>query len=323
MMKNRIYKTILMLLLCISALGLIQSVSMAVSREMGDVIYKKNSLYNSIFVYQNGSVVSLKFGRRAGVYIQSQIDLENPLEHMLEYTRMTFCGLLYKPKPQKMLVLGLGGGVIPSQMRHYFPTLEIDVAEIDADVVPAATKFMNFKEDEKLKVTIDDGRMFVKKQLRKNPIPKYDMIVLDAFNGDYIPFHLMTKEFLEEVKGVLADDGVVIANVFYDNRLFDAEFKTFISVFGQSQVYYGFTSGNAMIVSGGPKFNVITEQEALDRARQVQQALGLNFDLYEIAQMLEPDAKPQRKAKVLTDDLAPVNWLKEQQTESSSENEKP
>jgi spermidine synthase len=316
---NRLYK---ILTVCMFVFGLIPSVSMAAA-QLGEVIHKKNSLYNSILVYKNGSVVSLKFGRQGSVHLQSQIDLDNPQQLLLEYSRMAFCGLLYKPQPKTMLVLGLGGGVIPTQMRHYFPSMEIDVAEIDADVVPAATKYMEFKEDNKLKVTVDDGRMFIKKQLRRKPVPKYDMIILDAFNGDYIPFHLMTKEFLEEVKSVLADDGVVIANVFFTNRLFDAEFKTFLSVFGRSQAFYGVHSGNAMIVSPGPKQEILTPEKAVEKAEQLQQKLNLSFDLSEVAKMLRPDAQPERRAKVLTDDLAPVNWLKEQETEKIPENTKP
>jgi spermidine synthase len=309
----------LLISMCIFACGQAAYASIAAS-QLGEVVYKKNSLYNSIFVYKSGSIMSLKFGRQGAVNLQSQVDLDHPQQLLLEYTRMTFCGLLYKPDPKKMLVLGLGGGVIPTQMRHYFPSMEIDVAEIDADVVPAATKFMGFKEDDKLKVTVDDGRMFIKKQLRKKPAPKYDLIVLDAFNGDYIPFHLMTKEFLEGVKGVLSDDGAVIANVFFTNRLFDAELKTFISVFGRSQAFYGDHSGNAMIVSPGPKCDILTADGALEKAEPLRQKLGLSFDLSEVAQMLRPDAKPERKAKVLTDDLAPVNWLKEQETENPAEN---
>jgi spermidine synthase len=296
---------------------------MGATGQLSEVIYKKNSLYNSIFVYKDGSVVSLKFGRKAGVHIQSQVDLSDPQRLLLEYSRMAFCGLLYKPQPKTMLVLGLGGGVIPTQMRYYFSSLEIDVAEIDADVVPAATQFMGFKEDEKLKVTVDDGRMFIKKQLRRKPVPKYDMIILDAFNGDYIPFHLMTKEFLDEVKGVLADDGVVIANVFFTNRLFDAEFKTFQCVFERSQAFYGVSSGNAMIVSPGAKCDILTIEKAVENARQLQQKLNLFFDLPAVAKMLRPDAQPERGAKVLTDDLAPVNWLKEQETQSIPENAEP
>ena len=315
-MKNRMHKTILILMFCMAPFG----IAMAASRQqqLGQVIHEKSSLYNSIFVYKDGSIVSLKFGKRATLNLQSQVDLNDPRRHMLEYTTMTFCGLFYKPQPQRMLVLGLGGGVIPREMHHHFPQLQIDVAEIDPDIPPVAARFLGFHEDEKLKVHVDDGRMFIKKQLRCNPVPKYDMIILDAFNGDYIPFHLMTKEFLQEVKGVLADDGVVIANVFYTNRLFDAEFKTFLSVFGRSQAFFGAVSGNAMLVSPGPACPILTEQEAVEHAQQLQQKHNLSFDLIEVAQMLRPDVHPDRRAKVLTDDVAPVNWLREQETKKFS-----
>jgi len=291
---------------------------------MGRVIHENISLYNSIFVYQDGSVVTLRFGKRAGLHIQSQVDLENLREHLLEYSKMMFCGLLYNPQPKRMLVLGLGGGVIPREMRYYFPDLEIDVAEIDPDIPPIASKYMGFKTDDKLKVYVDDGRMFIKKQLRRKPVPKYDIIILDAFNGDYIPFHLMTREFLKEVSGVLDEDGVVVANVFSTNQLFDAEFKTFLDVFQRCQVFFGDLSGNAMLVSPGTKCEILTVEEAMDRAEQIQQTLDLSFDLVEVASWLDPEAVPDPKARTLTDDLAPVNWLREQETrtEKSSGSER-
>jgi spermidine synthase len=184
------------------------------------------------------------------------------------------------------------------------------------NIPPIATKYMGFKTDDKLKVYVDDGRMFIKKQLRRKPVPKYDIIILDAFNGDYIPFHLMTKEFLKEVSGVLDEDGVVVANVFSTNQLFDAEFKTFLDVFQRCQVFFGDLSGNAMLVSPGAGCDVLTVEEAMDRAEQIQQTLELSFDLVEVASWLDPEAVPDSKAKALTDDLAPVNWLREQETRS-------
>jgi len=315
-MKKCIYTIILIGMLGVAYFGPLEPVSLAANFHLGQVIHEKNSLYNSIFVYKNGSIATLRFGKRAGLSIQSQVDMANPHVHLLEYTKLTFCCLLYTPEPKRMLVLGLGGGVIPREMRHYFPTLEIDVAEIDPDIPPIATQFLGFQTDDKLKVYVDDGRMFVKKQLRRKPVPKYDLIILDAFNGDYIPFHLMTKEFLEEVKGVLTDNGVVVANVFSSNRLFDAEFKTFIDVFKHCQVFFGDTSGNAMLVSPGPTCQTLTALEAVDRAKLLQQKLELSFDLVEVAELLAPEESPDPRTQTLTDDLAPVNWLRKQETKS-------
>ncbi len=311
-MENRMHRAVMILMFCVAAFCQPLFVSVVVARGLGRLIHKKNSLYHHIFVYQRGPVVTLQFGKRRLVQMQSQVNLSNLREHVLEYTRLAFCGLLYEPEPKRMLVLGLGGGVIPREMHHYLPALEIDVVEIDPEIVLIAKRFFGFREDEKLRVHTDDGRMFVKKQLRRDPVPKYDIVILDAFNSDYIPFHLMTKEFLEEVKGVLAEDGVVIANVFYSNRLFDAELATFLSVFGRCQVFFGAYSTNAMLVSPGLRSPTLTVKEAVGLARMLQRKHGPAFDMLTVAKRLRPETRPEPRAKVLTDDLAPVNWLRTQ-----------
>jgi len=310
-------RKILTLIFCVAAFRQLLFVNVAAAGEFGQLIYEKDSLYHRIFVYQSRSVVTLQFGKRRAATVQSQVNLNDLRQHRLEYTSLAFCGLLYEPEPQRMLVLGLGGGVIPREIRHYLPALEIDVAEIDPEIPLIAKQFFGFREDDKLRVHIDDGRMFIKKQLRLDPVPKYDLIILDAFNSDYIPFHLMTKEFLEEVKGILAEDGVVIANVFYANRLFDAELKTFLAVFGRCQVFLGANSTNAMLVSPGPSCPTLTVREAVERAKTLQRKHELAFDMRMVARRLRPNRRPDSHAKVLTDDLAPVNWLRRQQPRKS------
>jgi spermidine synthase len=312
-MRNHI-KVFAVTILVISVLGLLPK-GRAMVRDFGRVVVEKPSLYSSIFVYERGSVVTLMFGKRMPAPVQSQVDLKAPRKHMLEYSTMAFCGLLYQPQPKRLLVVGLGGGVIPREMRHYYPEMEIDVVEIDPEIPPIATKYMGFLADDKLRVQVEDGRVFVKKRLRHNPPePKYDMVILDAFNGDYIPFHLMTREFLEEIKGVLSDDGVVVANVFSSNRLFDAEFKTFLEVFGHTQAYFGEESTNVMLAAPGPAGTSLTMREAVEKARAVREDRKIAFNLVGVAQRLDPKAQPADDAQVLTDDRAPVNWLREQET---------
>ena len=309
-MKNRIRKTVTSLIFCVAVFCQLLFVTTVVARKLGRLIHKEDSLYHRIFVYQRGSMVTLQFGTRPLVPIQSQVNMSSLRRHMLEYTKLAFCGLLYNPQPERMLMLGLGGGVIPREMHHYFPKLEIDVVEIDPVIPKIAKQFFGFYEDDKLRVHIADGRIFIKKQLRRDPVPKYDIVILDAFNSDYIPFHLMTKEFLEEVKGVLAEDGVVIANVFYTNSLFDAELKTFLAVFGRCQVFLGDYSTNAMLVATGSNVPTLTDKEAVARAKKLQRKHRLGFSLPKVARRLRTGIRPDSQAKVLTDDRAPVNWLR-------------
>ncbi len=107
-MENRMRKAVLILMFCVAAFWQLFFVSVATARGLGRLIHKKNSLYHRIFVYQSGSVVTLQFGKRPSVYMQSQVNLSNLRQHMLEYTTLAFCGLLYAPEPERMLVLGLG-----------------------------------------------------------------------------------------------------------------------------------------------------------------------------------------------------------------------
>jgi len=283
--------------------------------DFGRLVERRDSLYHQIFVYQDGPLMTLQFGRIRTDLVQSQVDLSDLRRQVHEYTMLSFAGLFYKPDPKTMLVLGLGGGVIPREMHYYFPEMRIDVAEIDPDIPPIAERYFAFRQDERLKVTVDDGRMFIRKALRRKPVPKYDYIVLDAFTSEYIPFHLMTREFLREVKGVLSEDGVVVANIFYNSSLADAELKTFLDVFGRCQVYMGAHSGNAMLISPGPKAPVLTPEEALARAELVRPAEPFAFDIRKVARRLSPHVVPHEGAIVLTDDRAPVNYLRTRRPE--------
>jgi hypothetical protein len=93
-----------------AAVALMFSVSAWGARDLGQLIFEKNSLYHSISVYKRGSVVTLQFGKMAPVYIQSQVDLSDLREHRLEYTKMSFCGLLYNPSPGRCLCWDWGAG---------------------------------------------------------------------------------------------------------------------------------------------------------------------------------------------------------------------
>ena len=282
------------------------------AQSVGQLIFQKNSLYHRIFVERSGTVVTLRFSRRRDRFVQSVVDLSDPGRHMAEYTQLAFCGLLLNPEPKRMLILGLGGGVLPREMHHYFPDMQIVVVEIDPEIPRIAEEFFGFRQDRNLRVHISDGRVFVRNLLREEPVPKYDYVILDAFNSDYIPFHLMTREFLEMVKDVLGDDGVVVANVLYTDRLFDAELKTLTAAFGQCQAFLGAHSTNAMLVSSKAADNLLSREQAAERAGVLQERHWFTFDLREVAERLRPGIRAARRARVLTDDRGPANRLRQQ-----------
>ena len=98
-------------------------------------------------------------------------------------------------QPQRVLVVGLGGGSLPSLLRKHFPRLVIDVVDIDPVVVEVAKKFFGFREDAAMRVVVDDGRHYLQ-QYRD----RYDIIFLDAFGDESTPYDLTTLEFLQSMR---------------------------------------------------------------------------------------------------------------------------
>jgi len=273
------------------------------------LIYSKDSPYNRILVYEEGFVRTLRLGAGSSARKQSSIDIKDLKRLLLEYTRLAFAGLLLNKNPRKLLIIGLGGGVIPREMHGYFPEAEIDVAEIDLEVVEVAKRFFFFQPDERLRVYVSDGRVFVRRQAAMKPRPAYDMVILDAFNNEYIPSHMATREFLQQVAAILHPKGVVVANVFRGNQLFDPQLQTFLAVYGLCYVFFGRYATNAMLVSPGPDLSDLELDVALERADLLQRRYEFSFNLNTVARQFQPRFRPKPGAQVLTDDHTPVNVL--------------
>ena len=268
------------------------------------IIHREESRYQEIYVLKQGSVVSLKFGSPYATMTQTEVDLDNLRRHMLEYSRLCFAGLLYEPQPRRILVVGLGGGVVPREMHHYYPEAKVDAVEIDPAIPPIARRFFAFPTDPNVRVHVADGREFIERHARTNA-PPYDLVVLDAYGSKGAPFHLMTKEFLTAVRDILAQDGAVVANLISTYRLFPSQLRTYLHVFGRYQAYVGDESTNVIVVVPGPQAPMLTPDAARNRARRLEQARDLKFDLPEVAEHLRPNYLPGRQGRVLTDAMRP------------------
>jgi len=105
----------------------------------------------------------------------------------------------------RALVIGIGAGVLPVIFeRHY--GMVADSVDVNGAVVDAARRYFDFKT--RGRTFVEDGRTFV----RRAAAGTYDVIVIDAFNGDVIPYHLMTRELLSETGRLLRPSGVLAVN---------------------------------------------------------------------------------------------------------------
>ncbi|MCZ6711760.1 MAG: fused MFS/spermidine synthase, partial [Gammaproteobacteria bacterium] len=173
------------------------------------IVHRERSLYSTILVDQRGSLLCLKFSIRHNQRNQSCIDTRRPNEMVFAYTRMMMASLLLNPDPTRILIVGLGGGTLPTTLAYLYPDVAIHVIEIDPAVVTVARDYFGFEPTPNIQVFTQDARVFTKRAGLRGDT--YDLIMLDAFNGDYIPEHLMTREYLEETRSLMSDGAVVVA----------------------------------------------------------------------------------------------------------------
>ncbi len=267
-------------------------------RSETQILYEGDSIYNHIRIKQDGQERCMLFGRYRDER-QTCLDMTKPDRSVFEYTGMMFVGFLFHPETKDVALIGLGGGYVPTVFNLHLPDVRLDTIEIDPLVFKLAGKFFSLKETAMQRFFIADGRQYLKKTKRR-----YDQIWIDAFNTDYIPVHITTKEFLRLAQSRLTKNGIVLQNVHNTNRLFDAQVATFRSVFRQVFIFSGERSGNAIVVGADNPLFVPSDFKLTS---------GLRFKIGEINLLDEgakytPDAE-FRKAGVLTDDYNPANFL--------------
>ena len=275
-------------------------------------LFEKNSLYQYISVVEDTVKKERYVRNQKREFTQGGIYVNAPDKLLFEFTQLGFVSLAFMDMdPKEVLFVGLGAGAMPRYFTVRYPDAMIDIAEIDPDMVSVAQKYFYFKENERMKAHVEDGRLFVKRTKKK-----YDWIVLDAYQNDYIPFHLTTFEFLKEVKSRLKENGVVVANITsqYRNKFFDSMVMTYKRAFPRLYVFKGKKSANFIFVA--TTSSKIKDKDSVEaRARKIQSARKFDINLEDLASRYETsEAYEWGGAKVLTDDFAPVNLYQYQKS---------
>jgi len=240
------------------------------------VIYEKASPYNTIIVTEDRNGLRTMLFERGGGR-QSVVKPGDPDHLELPYARVALAGLALCEEPRRVLVVGLGGGSLPMFLRKHYPAAEIDVAEIDPGVVDVAKQFFGFREDERTRAHVGDGRQFI-----ENVRQGYDIIFLDAFGARDVPKHLTTQEFLLAVRRALRPDGVVVSNVWRPsaNPLHDSMVRTHQEAFDELFILDVPGDVNNILLAL-PRKQPLNRSELAQLARKISAAKQFRFDLGE------------------------------------------
>lgn len=274
-----------------------------------EVIHQERSLYRNILVEDNGDLRCLRFNVKTSKSNQSCLYKSDPQQLVFNYTKLLFSGLLLIEQPKNILIIGLGGGTMSNTLHQLYPQSKITNVEIDPAVIKVARQYFGFFENQNVSSVVQDGRIFIKRaQIKKQ---QYDWIILDAFNGDYIPEHLLTQEFLQETKSLLSANGVLSANTFSISKLYAHESATYKEVFGDFYNVRNYKNSNRIILTAKgelPSLPIIKQ-----RAKKLHKSLTpFAVNLFQISQQITSTSQEQdwpENTKLLTDQFSPANLL--------------
>lgn len=294
------------LLLTILAVGL---TSLYTPVSNAKILEEERSLYQNIYVIKEAGFICMRFRKKSHDDLsQSCIFDDGSKQLVFDYYKLVMGATFFLEQPKEILVIGLGGGVLVNAYQEIYPEANITSVEIDPVVAKMAKKYFDYDDSDKQYQThIQDGRVFAKRALRKDK--RYDFILLDAFNSDYIPEHMMTKEYLQEVKGLLKPGGIVIANTFSSSALFDHESETYKAVFGELyQIRFKDEKTNRVIVVSNEK---LPPKKSLLKKANDNAPLLLEYgvDTLKVFDAISDEVNWDTDAKVLTDQYSPANLL--------------
>lgn len=254
--------------------------------------------YNDIFITKRRNELTMSFQVKGYDYTESVANLADPDDLPVRYTQVMTLGVVYPPETKRVLMIGLGGGSISSYLGRYLPQAVVDTVEIDPGVVTAAKKYFGMIETARVRYHEGDGRVFLNRRR-----DTYDLILVDAFHGGYVPFHLLTREFYTLVKARLAPGGAAVFNVHDGTKLYASTMLTLRAVFPGVHLY---PSGQGEIIVVASEAPPDTDTlEARGKARQ--ETFGFRFPLPALLARRNDKERVTQTGELLTDDFAPVN----------------
>lgn len=237
----------------------------------GKKVLRAVSEEEEIDISESIGIRSLHFGTPA---VQSAMRLSDPYFLELAYTRAMMAFLLFKPAPENMLMVGLGGGSLAKFCHRQLPQTDLTVVEISQKVTNLARSMFYLPEDdERFRVLHADGAEF----MQKNE-DGYDVIMLDAYGAHAQPEALTRAEFYAQTRNSLAGDGILVVNLWGSDSRFESYLARIEQAFDSMVLCLPAEKKSNVIVfafnrhPGNPLWIDLKE-----RARELAAKHGLNF----------------------------------------------
>ena len=200
---------------------------------------------------------------------------------------------------KKVLMIGGGAYSYPKYFVKNYPDNIIDVVEINPEITKIAKNYFNLEDSDNLNIYHQDGRVFL-----NNSTEKYDAVLIDAFNGFSIPYHLTTVEFLESIDNHLTDNGIIVVNIpglleGDGSDFIYSQYKTYKEVFPEVDIFLAQDKDKRELFQ-----NII-----LIARKEKGNFPKLESEEYKLLLDNMVFIHNKKEGLLLTDDFAPVNFM--------------
>ena len=175
---------------------------------MADTTFSTDTSHASVRIERHGDQLQLKFASDTQA-IQSCIDLHQPHRLVMENLRYLMGILMFLPEPQRILLLGVGGGALVHFLRYYLPEADITAVDYDAELLAVAHEHLELpRKDDRLHYAVADAREYLEHSRKQ-----FDLIVVDIFDSGRTPGWLTTPQTIELFRSGLSDRGGIAYNL--------------------------------------------------------------------------------------------------------------
>lgn len=140
---------------------------------------------------------------------QSRMWTFRPQALLIGYTRTMMGFVRLVPQPERIAMIGLGGGSLAKYCHRHLPSTLIDVVEINPQVIALRATFRIPPDDQRFRIHLDDGAQFVRRHRGR-----YDALLVDGYDETGIPAPLASQRFYSDCRAALVEGGVLVVNLF-------------------------------------------------------------------------------------------------------------
>ncbi len=238
--------------------------------------------YPRPFVIDDGQSRFLYFNVRL---MQSEMSLKAPYDLAIRYTQKMMAFLLFQPRPQRLVLIGLGGGSLVKFCHRRLPGTRLTAVELDPDVIAFRDAFLVPPDDERLQIVHGDGAEYI-----ASADKGIDVLLVDAFDKTGFAPSLANREFFDNAYAKLAGKGVLVINLAGEKESYEGLIGEAMHVFDDQVIVISVPDdGNHVLYAFKERWFEPRWRWLHNHAKELRARFGLDFPAF--VQKMERSSK--------------------------------